>query len=265
MKIIAIEDARYEIPSEWNDLTRKQLILLIQLSEKKMSYMELQLKFFLHCIRGSVRENITTGLFNVKTPQGRHSLFADEFTSILYVFDFLFEEEESGKRVIYPRLLINHFKKVRTGYISIYGPNDMLDNITYNQFVWLQTWQSRLDDNPKAIDEFLNVIYSSRAGKQNMRAVRRMPQTVKTGILWFYLGTLRFLEAKFPHVFGGSSSGENMNVFDNQQRVIDSLADGDVTKKNQVRESLLYDALYSMEMAAIRMKEIEKQQKKASK
>lgn len=265
MKIIAIEDARYEIPSEWNDLTKKQLISLIKLSEKQMSYVELQLKFFLHCISGIVSENITTGLFKIKTPQGLHSLFADELTSILHVFDFLFEEEESGQRAISPRLLINHFKKVRTGCVSIYGPNDMLDNITYNQFVWLQTWQNRLNDNHKAIDEFLNVIYSNRSGKQNMRAVRRMPQTVKTGILWFYLGTLRFLEAKFPHVFGGSSSGENMNVFDNQQRVIDSLADGDVTKKNQVRESLLYDALYSMEMAAIRMKEVEKQQKKASK
>ncbi len=265
MKTIAIENARYEVPSGWNEISKSQLVELIRLSEKKISYVELQLKFFLLCIHGCVHDDVVPCMFRIKTPQARHSLFADELASTLHVFDFLFEEDESGQRSIYPRLLVNHFKKVRVGNRCLYGPNDMLDNITYNQFVWLQTWQSQLNDNPMAIDEFLNVIYTDRSGKQNMRTVRHMPHTVKTGVLWFYLGTLRFLESKFPNVFSGSSSGENMNVFDNQQRVIDSLADGDVTKKNQVRESLLYDALYSMEMAAIRMKEIEKQQKKASK
>lgn len=265
MKIIAIEDTIYEIPSTWNEISKIQLIELIRLSDRKMSYVELQLKFFLYCIRGSVRESITPSMFRIKTPMGRHSLFADELISILHVFDFLFEEDETGQHTIYPRLLINHFKKIRIGYVTLYGPNDMLDNITYNQFVWLQTWQSQLNDNPKAIDEFLNVIYMGHTGKQNMVAIRHMSKTVKIGILWLYLGTLRFLEEKFPHVFNGSSSNENINVFDNQQRVIDSLADGDVTKKNQVRESLLYDALFSMEMAAIRMKEIKKQQTTKSK
>ncbi len=261
MKTIAIENVRYEVPSNWNEISKNQLVALIRLSEKQMSYVELQLKFFLHCIRGRVKEDVTPCMFQIKTPKARHSLFADELVSILNVFDFLFEEDETGQRSIRPGLIINHFKKVRVWHVTLFGPNNMLDNITYNQFVWLQTWQSQLNDNPKAINEFLNVIYTDRCGKQNMWAVRHMPKVVKTGVLWFYLGSLHFLEAKFVNVFSGSSSGENMNVFDNQQRVIDSLADGDVTKKNQVRESLLYDALYSMEMAAIQMKEIEKQRK----
>lgn len=80
--------------------------------------------------------------------------------------------------------------------------------------------------------------------------------------MWFYLGTLSYLSARFPSVLsGGSSDGEDLNVFDNQQRIIDSLAEGDVTKKEQVRESLLYDALYSMEMAAKKMEAMEKANK----
>jgi hypothetical protein len=38
------------------------------------------------------------------------------------------------------------------------------------------------------------------------------------------------------------------SVFENQMRIINTLANGDVTKKPEVRNSNLYDALYSMEI-----------------
>lgn len=263
MKKINIEDTIYEVPGSWDELTRSQYIFLIRLSEQPLSYVEMQLKLFLNCIHGSVMAHIGTSMFTIRTRNGRHSLFADELTSILHVFDYLFTVKEDGTRELTPKLVINHFKKVRSGCVFVYGPNDAMDNITYNEFVWLQTWQSRLNDDPSALNELINVIYKARNGKQHVSNVRRMSKTVKTGILWFYQGTLHFIEEKFPHVFsGGSDSSEPLNVFDNQQRIIDSLADGDVTKKDQVRKSLLYDALYTMEMASIRMEEIEKQNRK---
>jgi len=258
---IKIQDIKYQVPASWNEITQKQLISLIKLSDKGMSYVEMQLKFFLICIQGSIRKKIGAGVFILKTKVGRHVLFSDELASILDVFDYLFDTNEDGNRSISPRLLINHFKKVRIGFRFLYGPNDQLDNITYDEFVWLQTWQSQLNDNPDALDEFINVIYKDRNDKRHLRAVHRFPRTVKTAILWFYVGTMQFLSDYFPHVFSGTSD-ENVNIFDNQQRIIDSLADGDVTKKNLVRNSLLFDALYSMEMAAIRIEQIEKQYNK---
>jgi hypothetical protein len=45
---------------------------------------------------------------------------------------------------------------------------------------------------------------------------------------------------------GGEAKG---SVFENQMRIVNTLANGDVTKKPKIRNSNLYDALYSMEMA----------------
>jgi len=261
MRTIRIDDAVYQVPGTWNEITRSQSVALSRIASKtELTYVEMQLKFFLYCIGGSVKKNLGSGLFLVKTRKGRHALSAGELSSVLAVFDYLFEEHD-GVKELSPRLTVNHFKKVRCGHVFLYGPNDALDNITYDEFVWLQTWQSRLNSEPEAVNELINVIYKTRAGKQRVANVRRMPEEARTVILWYYLGTLHFLERLFPHVFSGSGSG-NMNVFDNQQRVIDVLAEGDVTKKMKVRQSLLYDALYSMEMAAIRIEELDKKGKK---
>lgn len=259
---IRIDNQAYAVPGDWNEMTKEQFIALIRICmDENRTYIEIQLKFFLYCVYGSVRTDLGAGLYEIKTRASRHALFADELAAVLMAFDYLFEVKADGSRELSPKLVINHFKSVQCGCRFLHGPNDALDNITYDEFVWLQTWQSQLNDNPGALDEFINIIYKDRGGNRSLALVRRMSQTAKTGILWFYLGTMHFLEEKFPHVFSGSGNA-NVNVFDNQQRIIDSLAEGDVTKKMQVRESLLYDALYSMEMAALRIEEMERESRK---
>lgn len=262
MKRIAIHDSTYDVPGSWNELTREQLQYLVKLSSREgLSTVELQLKFFLHCVGGSVRMNITTGLFTIKTCKSKHAMFVNELTAVLQAFEWLYRTNDDGEHELSPQLYINHHKKIRSGLRYLYGPGDALENITYDQFVWLQHWHSRLKSDLSALDELVNVIYKTKAGDQEVKNIHRLSPVVKTSILWFYLGTLQFLENQFPHVFtsGGDSSG---SVFDSQQKIIDSLAEGDVTKKMKVRESLLYDALYSMEMAALRMKEYEKKNRK---
>ena len=259
MKKIAIQDSVYEVPGSWNELSRDQLLMLIRSSEREMSYVELQLKFFLFCIEGHVKEHIGAGMFTIKTRKGKHVLFSDELTGVLSAFDFLFSINSDGVHELSPSIYINHFPRFRSRFTKLAGPNNLLDNITYNDFVWLQTWHSQLSQDPVLIDEFVNVLYKTRKGKQEVKNIARIKREYKTAVLWLFLGTLQYVEGRFPHVFSGSADDAGqVNVFDNQQRIIDSLAGGDVTKKDQVRSSLLYDALYSMEMAAVRIEEMEK-------
>ncbi|MDD4698048.1 MAG: hypothetical protein PHR52_11000 [Fermentimonas sp.] len=266
MMKINIQDAVYKVPASWNEMTKTQFMFLVKLSSREnLTYVEIQLKFFLHCIRGTVSKDIGNGLFVIKTKQGRHPLFADELTAVLEVFDYLFEINDDNIRSIAPKITINHFKHVKSRGKSLRGPGDALEDITYEQFVWLQTWQSQLNADPDAINQLINVLYTSSDEKHEVRTVRRMRKSVKAAILWYIQGTMSFIQLQFPHVFKPSGDDSNINVFDYQQRVIDSLAEGDVTKKNQVRQSLLYDALYSMEMAAIRIENYEKESKKHKK
>lgn len=261
MRKITIDTHAYEVPGSWDEMTTGQLEFLIRLTLSPLSIYEIQLKFFLYCISGRVKHSFGAGLHGVKTGQSYHLLYSSELAAVLEVFDYLFKEQD-GQKYISPKLTVNHYPRIRSGIKSLVGPEDMLQNISYNQFVFLQTHQAQIsDEDPGTVDEFVNVLYKTRSGKQNVKNIRRVRKEIKTAVLWMYLGTLSFLEEKFPHVFSGGGS-ETGNVFDSQQRIIDMMAGGDVTKKDRVRESLLFDAMYSMEMAAIRMEEMEKQNRK---
>lgn len=256
---LTIEKSIYRLPGNWSEISRSQLLFLISLvSAEKYSHTEIQLKFMLHCMTASVKMSVTPGMYVIKTEQARHAITPRELTALIHIFDYLFTVDKHGHASIAPGFMPNPYPRVRVFGIPYHGPSQGLDNLTYDEFVWLQTWLSQLSNDKSALDNLINVIYHTKSGKHRLSHIRRLPMPVKTAILWFVIGSLSFLEERFPNVFsGGGSAGGN--VFDNQQRIIDSLAEGDVTKKDKVRTSLLYDALYSMEMSAIRQQEYERQ------
>ena len=61
---------------------------------------------------------------------------------------------------------------------------------------------------------------------------------------------MNFIERKFPRTFSGNDDTSSGTMIDNQMRVIDELAGNDLSKKKAIKESPLYDALYTMEIAA---------------
>lgn len=252
------------MPSSWDNMTKEQLLSLAKITRTCNTTVEIQLKLFLHCVNGRVMSQVGDAIYILMISKKKHVLFADEITALTGAFDWLFETNEKGEPVLAPKLTINHFKELRSGLHLLYGPSDALDNTSYNQFIWLQTYHNLLDARtPEYLDELINIIYKTKSGRQHSKNISRLNRDVKTVILWFYLGTLNFLSTKFNNALnGGSADGNELNVFDFQQRIVNSLAEGDVTKKDQVRESLLYDALYTMDEAAKKMKELEKEQAK---
>ena len=76
-------------------------------------------------------------------------------------------------------------------------------------------------------------------------------------MMWIWEGSLSFIQQQFPRIFSGEGGGGG-NVFESQQRIIDALAGGDMTKKEAVRQGYLYDALISMD-ESLRQREEQKQ------
>lgn len=261
---LTINNTHYRIPQSWQEITRKQLLYLVSLvSSEKCTATEIQLKFMLFCMQAVVKLSVTPGMYILKTKQASHTITPAELTALIHLFDYLFTTDQHGHSSISPQSMPNHFSRIRIRNKILEGPTQGLDNLTYNQFVWLQTYLAQITIDNSALDELINILYATKSGKHSISNVRRLPMPVKTAILWFVMGALAYLENMFPNVFSGSGSASGViNVFDNQQRIIDSLAEGDVTKKDKVRTSLLYDALYSMEMSAIRQQEHERQTRK---
>ena len=262
MKKITIQNFTYQVPSDWNDFNQSQLLFLIELVKDTSSATEIQLKMLLFCLPATIRRFIRADLYELHTTKSRHALFSDELTALLSVFDFLFTKQED-KMVLTPRITKNPFKRVRVAAGKrLYGPDDVFADLTYNQFVHLQTHHAALSsEDGDALDNLISVLYRTKKGNHDLRRVSRMDERIKMAILWNYLGVLDYLQQMFPRVFAPGTTGTG-NVFDNQQRIIDVLAGGDVTKKEEVRNSYLYDALYSMEMSALRIEELEKARKK---
>lgn len=149
MTQIQIGDNTYSVPASWDEMTRDQLLALARITSRCNTTVEIQLKMLLHCTRGKALDYIGHGIYVMEMNSKKHMFFSDEVTALLGVFDYLFENDETGQSRLAPKLTVNHFKKIRKGFIKLYGPQDRMDDITYNQFVWLQTYHSIIDaDTP---------------------------------------------------------------------------------------------------------------------
>ncbi len=101
----------------------------------------------------------------------------------------------------------------------------------------------------------------------NFRAkqIEKLPEIYKKAILLWYDGCKRFIANQFPNVFKASDDAEEQETgttFRSYMKLVDSLADSDVPKKEQIRQSYLFDVLESLEQTSIKA---QKQQEEINK
>lgn len=252
----------YSVPGEWNDLSQDQLIYLIRMVQNQVTAEEVKLKLLLYCIDGGVKkynDRIDGRVFLLKIRKDKFWLSPAEVNAMTSVLDFLFKETKDGVRID-PKLTINKFKKAHCGCITVYGPSDGLVDITYQQFADLQIWSTRVEKSSQMLDKFISIIYKRKNGESSTKLISKMAPSVKTAILWFYIGCLQLIQQKFPKVFqGGDSTGGD--VVDGQMRIYDALAHNKLADKDKVKSAELYDALYTMQCAAEQVKKMEDKRK----
>jgi hypothetical protein len=251
MRKLQLNEDVYDIPGTWNELTTEQLCYLIRLVNKLLSAEEIKLKMLLYCMRACVKTYIPTDegmLFRIKTGKKKYDLSAEELAICADLFAYLFITENDSIS-INPLLTRNPFSELRIKRKIFIGADEGLSSITYGQFVMLMTRFQEMQLRPEAINDFIAVIYTSEKRECTAALIAQLSIEIKTAILWYYLGSMQFITEKFPITFSGSG-GSSSSVFESQMRVIDALANNDVTKKEIVKNALLYDALYSLEIAA---------------
>lgn len=241
------EEDEFLLPGEWDELTAPQLLFLIELVSKSITVEEIKLKMLLFCLNGRIRRINHDTSFHVYIKKKKYDLPADELHAIAEVFEYLFLEENNALR-INPLICKNLFPMIRVGWIKLYGPADGLTNLKYQDFAEFLVVQSNVDNSEKAVFDILSELYKRKNNKSSKFWFKWIPQKKKVAILWFYLGCMNRIQELFPMVFVGRKS--DGNPADGQMRIIDALAKNDVTKKEKVRKSDLYEALYTMQIAA---------------
>ena len=252
MRTITIANKNIEVPSAWNELLDAQLRLLACLVMEAYSLQEVKLKLLLFCIGARVRRanEQVSDVWALALGSKTVFLSAAELEEMGRMFDFLFDTE--GRLDV--RLTRTPFFRLETPRMMLMGPEDGLINVSYGQFVQAQTLLPLVQaDFDSHINDFLCVLWKDLRFEPTEDGAPEwlygVPDSEKRVMLWYYIGSLRFIAEKFPRLFSGGEAATDENPFDAQQRIIDELAGGDVTKKEQVRRSPLYDVLYTLEMA----------------
>lgn len=250
---ITQEKYTYFLPGDWDELTADQLLFLIELVDNNISAEEIKLKMFLFCLKGRVKKDNIDLSYRVKLRKQSFDLSVEELYAICEIFDYLFTEDMQR---VNPSFLVNPFPVIRIGWIKLYGPADGFTDMIYETFAKLQIEIGNVDKSEKYVNDFISIFYRLKSGKAS-KFVRFIPYKKKVALLWFFSSCMNFMMEKFPQVFSGDGSGSG-DISDGQMRVIDALAKNDPTKKEKVRKALLYDNLYSMQLAAEEYERINK-------
>jgi hypothetical protein len=292
MKTLIIDTTSYILPSAWDEMQTKHLLRLAQLSMEIHDLNELRLQMFLcftglKVLRKKEHEVGTAKCFYFYHDDKNVFLVkADDIAYHLDALDFLFRSEKKEKEGIVkieyyidPKLTKNPFPELTVNDKKYYGPADALTNLTLTEYIHAETNFSmyrklkkdqylhnliailyRPKDKKASIDKpdfkgdmrepFNDFVFENRAPLFDALSPEQ-----KEVILFYYDGSRSFLNKLFPEVFTVSASGtKKSNPFDQFMNLVNLMTDHDVTKKDKVRESFLYDVLDTLNSMVLNAK-----------
>lgn len=280
MHKILINDDVYHLPESWDELTVPQLLCLVKLTKSDIPVEQLKIEMLLYCLKAhvcrkkviyqdKVRISIGQRSNRVKFTIRNHSyLFTpDEVNSLADLFYFLLKSiterfSDEKKYYINPSLTVNPYPFIRCRLRRFTGPDDNLFDITFEQYMYMQTYLSAMQQDAQNINMLLACLWHRGKSfdinhiEKDSAILKHLPEAKKMLMYFFILGSLSYLSEMFPNVFSGDGKSSG-RIFDSQLRLLDSLAQSDMTKKDEVRHGLFIDALYSMDQSLTRKEEIE--------
>ncbi|WP_291528597.1 hypothetical protein [Bacteroides sp. UBA939] len=286
MHKVQIYDDIYQLPADWDDLTPAELLYLVKLTQTDIPIETVKVHMLLYSLKAHVTRHRKIYGDKYRISVGKESenvcfcvrrkkylLSPEEVCSLTDLFHFLFERENDRygnaiRHYIKPLRFVNPYPAIRIRMRKFTGPDDGLFDITFEQFMYMQTYLDAMQQEPLKINHLLACLW--HRGKtfdinrldDDAAFIRHLPEAKKMVMYWFITGCMINLTGSFPRVFSGGKGTVKHNVFDSQLRLLDTLANSDMTKKDAVRKGLLVDALYTMDESVRRQEEMEEKFKK---
>lgn len=292
MHTVKINNDEYRLPSCWDDLTPRQLRFLVRLTQREISLEHLKIYMMLYCLNARVANDrriwgrtlqLRLGIENTHTRLRigwkKYDLLPEEVVALSGLMGFLIERERTVQRPDYPYfknsdryyikpdLLDNPYPKLRIRLHRFTGPDVGLFDITFEQYVYLQTYLDAMREEPQKIDWVLACVWHRGKSfdinrlERDAALLHRLAADRKMVMYWFVSSCLSNFGEMFPRLFTGGEKRVKNNVLDSQLRLLDSLANHDMTKKDAVRQGLLIDALYAMDESVREKEELEERMK----
>lgn len=141
-------------------------------------------------------------------------------------------------------------------------------NATFDEYLMAENYYFAYVETKqeKHLDNLISVLYRCpwqryQAHKIQSRAkrFRSVPAEVKTSVLMWYVGFRSYVVQRCPALFSGKKSNRPFTVRGYINGMIHQLSNGDITIKQKLLRSPLWDALDEMDQRAIDMEAIQKQ------
>lgn len=272
MHNIEINGDVYLLPENWDELSADELQYLARITQQEMPLETVKVYMLLYCLKAHVAPHKKRfGDRSLVITLGGHKrkyLFTpEEINNLGNIFSFLFEKENDAhdhtiRYYIKPIRFINPFPSLVIQKETFTGPDDGLYDITFEQFIYMQTYLDAMRQDAQKLSPLLACLwhrgerFDINKLETDTALLHQLPDTTKMVMYWFITGCIINLGEQFPRVFSGSGS-VSRNVFDSQLRLLDTLAGSDMTKKDAVRQGKFMDALYSMDESIRRQEEME--------
>jgi len=248
MNQVEIDGKTYFTPSDWNDLTKKQVLFVSRLFQGQLTMVDFKFRALFDFL--SVRPKVT------KRIHPEDAFFLCES------LDFLFKEVSLTKNLL---------PVLRTGRRKYFGPADAMMNCTFGEFTMANSLLDSFSKTKeqKYLDEVVAILYRprkwfwfirksftdnqdprkrfvNRTLKKRCRRISRLDYEIKYAVFLFFSGVLNSLPLLYPYVY--QQQGDSWTEDNGWASLIISLADGKTDDKSleTIMNSNLYNVLIGL-------------------
>jgi len=291
MAILTINQHKIELPTSWNSFTKKQILRMADYIAKfDITYFKVLQMLEIVGLKSLKQKEVSIDneeCFFFKINKDIVLLSANDIKFISNFLSFLFKEiteKENVKYIVNSKLSKNLIPHFRFKHSKYYGPADALTNLLFSEYIHALTNYVRYckTQETQYLDKLITILYRKKKPllfikkklpnyngdirkkfndhfiEKNSKKFQKLHHKYKLSILWFFEGSLYFLQRRFPFVFNGEGSGNDTEIFESFLRLTDKLARQDPTKNKEIRNTYLYEIMINLDEAGIKYeKELE--------
>ena len=232
---------KISLPASWDELSTDELEYLASLCiEANASIQEVKVKMALYVMQACVI-SANPEYLRIDIRGRKVVLSVAKLADIADNFSFLFSDGRlcpGLTRSPYPKLKLN-----RRTYTAI---DDLFSDALYEDYMNIIIFSDEMRSYPDAKAKLMASLYRV----DHFKVFEGLHDEKQMVLLWWVEGCMRYIGKMFPVLFSAPEekvdNSKEISMLSSQMKVVDSLSSGDVTKKESVRKSRLYDALYSM-------------------
>ena len=252
MNQVEIDGKTYSMPSDWNELTRKQVVFVSRLFQRQLSMVDFKLRALFDFL--SVR------------PKIKKRIHPEDAYFLCETLDFLFSEVSLTKNLL---------PVIMTGRRKCTGPSDAMMNCTFGEFTMANSLLDAFSKTKeqKYLDEMVAVLYRpkkwfwfirrsftdnqdprkkfvTRSLKKRCTRMAALDYHIKYSVFLFFSGVLNSLPVLYPYVY--EQKGDAGSKDNGWASLIISLADGKTDDKSleTVMNSNLYNVMIGLNKKA---------------